>query len=328
MRICIVGAGAIGGYLGAKLIRAGADVSLIARGEHLAVLRSRGLTIHYADGTTDCVHPALATDDVRAAATHGYDYVIVAVKTTSLAALAASLRALYHPTTAVASVQNGLPWWYFLRHGGAHEGRQFDALDPGGLMAAHTAIERVIGCVAYPAAALSAPGVIRHIAGNRFLLGEPDYSMSARVQRLAQCLASSGVDAPLVPNIREAIWVKLWGNLAINPISALTRASVDRILNDPRSYALCSQMMAEAQQIAEKLGIVLPMSITQRLKMAEAIGSHKTSMLQDIEAGRGTEVDALLGGVIALGRLTNTPTPHLEAIYACVKVLEGPILSP
>jgi 2-dehydropantoate 2-reductase len=320
VRVCIVGAGAIGGYLGAKLALAGAELTLIARGAHLAAIQRDGLAVEYGDGTRELVRPVLATAELALAGPQ--DYVIVAVKAQSLAGLAGPMRALYGPETAVVYAQNGIPWWYFMRHGGEYEGRRIEAVDPGGLIAAQTEIERVVGCVVYPAAAISAPGVIRHIEGNRFTLGEPDGTKSERTQRLAQLMGAVGLRARVRADIRNELWLKLWGNLSFNPISALTRATVDRIIADPLSYALAEQMMAEAQQVAERLGVRFAVSIAQRIKMAEEIGAHKTSMLQDIEAGRATEVDALVGAVAELGRLTGTPTPHIDAIYASVKLLE------
>jgi 2-dehydropantoate 2-reductase len=320
VRVCIVGAGAIGGYLGAKLAMAGAAVTLIARGAHLEAIQRDGLAIEAANNSCEVVHPALATADMAAAGPQ--DYVIVAVKAQSLPALAAPMRALYGPETAVVYAQNGIPWWYFLQHGGPYEGRRIEAVDPGGLIAAQTEIERVIGCVVYPAAVLARPGVIRHIEGNRFTLGEPSGEKSERVQRLAQLMASVGLRAPVRNDIRNELWLKLWGNLSFNPISALTRATVDQIIADPLTRGLVERMMAEAQQVAETLGVRFAVSIARRIQMAEEIGAHKTSMLQDIEAARPTEIEALVGAVVELGRLTAIPTPHLDAIYASVKLLE------
>lgn len=320
MRICVVGAGAIGGFLGVKLALAGAEVTLIARGAHLAAINEHGLAVEYGDGTREVARPALATPDMAAAGPQ--DLVIVGVKAQSLPGLAGPMRALYGPETAVLYAQNGIPWWYFHRHGGPFEGRRIEAVDPGGAISSHTEIERVIGCVVYPAGAISRPGVIRHIEGNRFTIGEPDGSKSPRALALSQLMTSAGLKAPARPDIRNEIWLKLWGNLSFNPISALTRATVDRIIADPHTHALVYNLMAEAQQIAEKLGVRFPLSIERRIKMAEDIGAHKTSMLQDIEAGRPTEIDALVGAVIELGRLTETPTPHLDAVYANVKLLE------
>lgn len=320
MRICIVGAGAIGGYLGVKLALAGAEVSLIARGAHLAAIQRDGLTVTYADGTVEVAHPALATAELNEAGPQ--DYVIVAVKAQSIPALAAPMRVLYGPDTAIVYAQNGIPWWYFMGHGGAYEGRRIEAVDPGGLIAASTEVERVIGCVLYPAAQIARPGVIRHIEGNRFSLGEPSGAQTERVTRLSKLMGTAGLRAPVRPDIRNELWLKLWGNLSFNPISALTRATMDRIIADPLARRLVEQMMAEAQVVAERLGVRFPISIERRITMAESIGIHKTSMLQDIEAGRPTEVDALVGAVVELGRLTGTPTPQLDAIYASVKLLE------
>ena len=320
MRICIVGAGAIGGYLGAKLGLAGAEVTLIARGAHLEAIRRDGLAVEYADGRREVAAPALATASMEEAGPH--DYVIVAVKAQALPALAGPMRALYGPETAVVYAQNGVPWWYFLGEEGEHAGRRIEAVDPGGQIAAQTEVERVIGCVVYPAATIERPGLIRHIEGNRFTLGEPDGSKSERGQRLSQLMTAAGLRAPLRPDIRNEIWLKLWGNLSFNPISALTRATLDTIIAEPLTRELAARMMAEAQAVAERLGVRFPVSIERRIKMAEEIGAHKTSMLQDIEAGRLTEVDALLGAVAELGRLVGVATPHLDAVYANVKLLE------
>lgn len=320
MRICVVGAGAIGGWLGAKLIQAGAEVTLIARGAHLAAIAANGLAIEYSDGRQEVVRPALATADMAAAGPH--DMVIVAVKAQSLPALAAPMRALYGPDTAVVYAQNGIPWWYFFRHGGPYEGRRIEAVDPGGVIAANTEIERVIGCVVYPAAAIERPGVIRHIEGNRFTLGEPDGSRSERAVRLSKLLEAVGLRAPVKIDIRNEIWLKLWGNLSFNPISALTRATLDRIIADKGTYKLAATMMAEAQQVAEALGVRFPVSIERRIRMAEEIGAHKTSMLQDIEAKRPTEIDAILGAVVELADLTGTPAPTMRAIYAVTSLLD------
>ncbi len=320
MRICIVGAGAIGGFLGAKLALAGAEVTLIARGAHLEAIRRDGLTVEYADGATEVARPALATASMEEAGPQ--DYVIVAVKAQALPPLAAPMRALYGPETAVVYAQNGIPWWYFMGEGGPYEGRRIELVDPGGHIAAHTEVARVIGCVVYPAGAILRPGVIRHIEGNRFTLGEASGERTERVLALSQLMGAAGLKAPARPDIRNELWLKLWGNLSFNPISALTRATLDVIIADPLARGLAERMMAEAQTVAEQLGVRFPVSIERRIKMAEEIGAHKTSMLQDIEAGRTTEVDALVGAVAELGRLTGTPTPAIDAIYASVKLLE------
>lgn len=325
MKICIVGAGAIGGYLGVKLARAGNQVTLIARGAHLEAIVRQGLTLELADGSREVAHPALATSDL--AAPGPQDVVIIAVKAQSLPAIAPALRALYGPDTLIVTMQNGIPWWYFYKHGGPYEGRRIEAVDPGGVIAAHTEIDRVIGCVVYPAAELAEPGLIRHIEGNRFTLGELDGAKTERIQRLAQVLNEAGLKAPVRPRIRTEIWIKLWGNLVFNPLSALTRATLVDMCRYPPTRELARAMMAEAQSIAEKLGIEFGLSIEQRIAGAEEVGAHKTSMLQDIEAKRSTEIDALVGAVIELGRLTETPTPHIDALYACVKLLEHQVTS-
>jgi 2-dehydropantoate 2-reductase len=320
MKICIVGAGAIGGFLGARLALAGEEVTLIARGANLAAIRERGLTLDYADGRREIATPALATSDMREAGQQ--DVVIAAVKAQQLPAIVADMAALYGPDTAVVTAQNGVPWWYFHRHGGPHEGRRIESVDPGGLIEAHLPVERVIGCVVYPAAELAAPGVVRHIEGDRFTIGELDGAKTERIQQLSKALSGAGLKAPVRPRIRAEIWVKLWGNLAFNPISALTRATLDVICRYPPTRELTRAMMAEGQAVAERLGIEFPITIEQRIAGAEQVGVHKTSMLQDIEAGRPTEVDALVGAVAELGRLVDVPTPHIDAIYASVRLLE------
>lgn len=320
MRICVVGAGAIGGYLGVKLALAGAETTLIARGAHLEAILRDGLAVEYADGSREVARPARATADMAAAGPQ--DVVIVGVKAQALPALAAPMRALYGPETAVVYAQNGIPWWYFMRHGGEHEGRRVEAVDPGGVIAANTEIARVIGCVVYPAGEIARPGVIRHIEGNRFTLGEPSGEKTERIQALSRLMTAAGLKAPARPDIRNELWLKLWGNLSFNPISALTRATLDVIIADPLGRGLAASMMAEAQQVAETLGVRFPVSIERRIKMAEEIGAHKTSMLQDIEARRVTEVDALVGAVAELGRVVGVPTPHIDAVYAATKLLE------
>jgi 2-dehydropantoate 2-reductase len=320
MKICIVGAGAIGGYMGARLALAGQQVTLIARGAHLQAIQERGLTLQNENGAIEVARPDLATSDMSAAGPQ--DVVIVAVKVHSLAALAPQMRALYGPETIVLPAQNGIPWWYFHRHGGPYEGRRIESVDPQGVIEAQIETSRVIGCVVYPAAELAGPGVVRQIEGNRFTLGELDGGKTERIQRLAQALNDAGMKAPIRPRIRAEIWLKLWGNLAFNPISALTRATLAGICRYPPSRALAREMMLEAQMVAKRLGVEFALSVEQRIAGAEQVGEHKTSMLQDIEAGRATEVDALVGAVAELGRLTATPTPHIDAIYASVKLLE------
>ncbi len=320
MKIAIVGAGSIGGYLGAKLALAGEDVTLIARGPHLAAMARHGLKLISPDGTEAVAAGVRATADMAEAGPQ--DAVFVTLKAHSVPAIAPAMRALYGPETTVVTMQNGVPWWYFRKHGGPYEGTRITTVDPDGIVEANTEIDRVIASVVYPAAELAAPGVVRHIEGDRFSLGELDGVKTERIQQLAQTLMRAGLKAPIRPRIRAEIWVKLWGNLAFNPISALTRATLVDIARFPLTRDLARAMMAEAQTVAEKLEIKFPIGIEQRINGVEEVGAHKTSMLQDIETGRPTEVDAIVGSVAELGRLTDTPTPAIDAIYASVKLLE------
>ncbi len=320
MKICIVGAGAIGGYLGVKLANAGAEVTLIARGAQLEAIQQRGLQLINTDGTTETAHPLTATADIATAGVQ--DVVILAVKAHSLPAIAPSLPALYQDNTMVVTAQNGIPWWYFRKQAGAYAQKVIQAVDPDGVIEANIGIDRVIGCVVYPAAEIQSPGVIRHLEGDRFSLGEIDGLKSDRIQRLANIFKQAGLKAPIRNQIRGELWVKLWGNLAFNPISALTGATLVEICQYPPTRFLAYQMMSEALLIAEKLGVRMGISLEQRIAGAEQVGAHKTSMLQDIEAGRSTEIDAIVGSVTELGRLLNIDTPHLDALYATVKLLE------
>ena len=306
--------------LARSLILSGEDVTLIARGAHLEAMQRNGLRLERMDGSSEIVHPALVTSDMAAAGTH--DVVIVTVKAHSLSTVAGPMQALYRPDTMVITAQNGIPWWYFHRHGGPYEGRRIASVDPDGTIERDMPIERVIGCVVYPATTLPAPGVVRHIEQDRFTLGEPDGSKSERVQMLSQMFTKAGFKAPASTHIRNDMWIKLWGNMVFNPLSALTRATLIDMVRHPQVRELARSMMAEGQAIGEKFGIDFGLSIEQRLKGAERVGAHKTSMLQDIESGRPTEIDALLGAVIELGRLVEVPTPHLDSIYASVKLME------
>ncbi len=315
MRICIYGAGAIGGFLGAKLAAAGAEVSLVARGPHLAAMQARGLRLIEAGRE--------ATLPVRAAADPAelgpQDAVIVALKAHSAPAAAPAMRALFHQGTTVVWAVNGLPWWYFHRHGGPHEGRRIAAVDPGGVLWEGIGPERVLGCVVYPAVEVAEPGVVRHVEGNRFSLGEPSGEKSERAERLAGALAAAGLRAPVRPRIRDEIWVKLWGNLSFNPISALTHATLDILCTDPGTRAVARAMMREAQAIAEGLGVRFPVDVERRIDGGAAVGAHRTSMLQDLLAGRPMEIDALVTAVQELGRLTGTPTPTIDIVLALVR---------
>jgi 2-dehydropantoate 2-reductase len=319
MKFCIVGAGAIGGYLGAKLALAGEEVTLIARGTHLQAIQHHGLKLIMADGSSEVVQPSLATQDIGQAGSQ--DVVILAVKAQSVPAIAQALPSLFGSDTMVVTAQNGIPWWYFHKHGGPYEGQRIYAVDPEGVVEAHIGVNRVIGCVVYPAAEIIEPGVIQHIEGDRFSLGEIDGSKSERIQKLADVLKKAGIKAPIRNQIRRELWVKLWGNVAFNPISALTGATLEQICQYPLTRELARQMMAEAEAIAEKLEVQMGITLEQRMEGAEKVGAHKTSMLQDIEAGRSTEVDAIVGAVAELGRLTQVPTPYIDAVYASVKLL-------
>jgi 2-dehydropantoate 2-reductase len=310
MKFCIVGAGAIGGFVGAKLALAGEDVTFIARWKNLDAIRARGMTVKMHDGTILEAKTARATDSF--AAVGHVDCIILALKSHQVESVVNQLEPLYGPKTTVITMQNGIPFWYFHKHGGALEGTTVKAVDPRGVCKDGIPAERIIGCVVYPATELVAPGVVRHIEGERFPLGELDGSTSSRVK---------GLKAPVLDNIRNEIWLKLWGNLTFNPISALTHATLQDICQFPEGRALAANMMREAQAVAEKLGASFRVSLEKRIEGAEKVGKHKTSMLQDVEAGRAIEIDALVGAVIELGELTNTPTPTIRAIYQASKLL-------
>ncbi|MDJ0535705.1 MAG: 2-dehydropantoate 2-reductase [Xenococcaceae cyanobacterium MO_207.B15] len=327
MKICIFGAGAIGSYLGAKLAklpRSEVEVTLIARGKQLEALQTQGLKLEE-NGSEETIDNFFATDDVNTV--EPQDAIFVTVKAQSLPKVAPSLPALYGQATMVVMAQNGIPWWYFRQTGGEYEHYIIRAVDPEGTIETNIPIKQVIGCVVYPATELVAPGVVRHIEGDRFSLGELDGTKSDRLKQLAQVLRQANLKAPVRNQIRNELWVKLWGNLAFNPISALTGATLDRICEYSLTRELARNMMLEAKAIAEKLGVKFGISLEQRIEGARNVGAHKTSMLQDIEAGRMTEIDALVGAAIELGELTDTPTPHLSSIYASVKLLEQTILA-
>ncbi|NJK80432.1 MAG: 2-dehydropantoate 2-reductase [Chloroflexaceae bacterium] len=319
MKICIVGAGAIGGYLGVMLAKAGEEVTFIARGATLDAIRREGMKL-IMDNGTEHVAPVAATDDVAQAGPQ--DAVIIALKTNVLSGLAPTLRPLYGPETMVVTAQNGIPWWYFHKHGGQYDGHRLTSVDPDGVLAQTIEPERIIGAVVYPAADRIAPNVVQHTYGNRFMLGEPDGRRTERIQKLSQSMTSAGFKAPVRPNIRQDIWIKLWGNLAFNPVSALTRATLEELARHPLARDLIAHLMQEGQMIGERLDIDFGISIDQRIKWAEDVGAHKTSTLQDIEAGRETEIDSLVGVVIELGQLVGVDTPYLKSVYASVKLLE------
>jgi len=316
MRICVFGAGAIGGLVGARLARQGdAAVSLIARGPHLAAMRENGLTLKDESGETRV--KVQATDQPKELGPQ--DYVFLALKAHSLPGILDSLKPLLGPDTAVVTAQNGVPWWYFYKHGGVHEGLRVEAVDPQGRLWDGIGPERVIGCVVHPAAEIEAPGIIRHIEGDRLPLGEPSGEKTERTANLAKALIAAGFKAPIRPQIRNEIWVKLWGNLSLNPVSALTGGTLEQICRDPGTHAIIRAMMVEAEAIGEKLGASFGVDVDRRIAGAEAVGAHKTSMLQDLELGRPMEVDALVTAVQELGRLTQTPTPTIDIVQSLIR---------
>jgi len=319
VKITIIGVGAIGGFVGARLAHAGEDVTFIARGANLEALRSRGIRLVMADGSEQAVPRVKATTDYGAAGPQ--DVVILALKAHQVLSVAPEVPKLFGPDTVVVPLQNGIPYWYFHEHGGALAGSRIQSVDPTGAIAENIPCERVIGCVVYPATELLAPGVIKHVEGNRFPVGEPNGTASERVARVSECFIRGGLQAPVLSDIRAEIWLKLWGNLTFNPISALSRATLAGICQYPLSRTLAHTMMSEAQSIANKLGITFRVPIEKRIAGAERVGHHKTSMLQDVESGRTLEIDALLGSVVELARLTDTPTPHLDTVYALAKLL-------
>lgn len=316
MKICIFGAGAIGGYMAAKLAGAKlAEVSLVARGAHLAAMQGKGLTL-IEEGQEPLTVPVRATADP--AELGPQDYVIVTLKAHSVPPVVGAMQPLIGDHTTIVSGVNGVPWWYFHRIGGQFEGTRLHSVDPGNVQWDGFGPDRVLGCVVYPAAEVSAPGTIRHIEGNRFSLGEPDGSKSDRAVALSQALQAAGLKAPVRAKLRDEIWVKLWGNLSFNPISALTHATLDVLCTDPGTRGVARSMMLEAQAIAEKLGVVFPIDVERRIDGGAAVGEHRTSMLQDLEAGRPMEIDALVGSVQELGRITATPTPAIDIVMSLV----------
>jgi 2-dehydropantoate 2-reductase len=319
VKIAIIGAGAIGGYLGAKLALAGDDVTFLVRGANLQAIAADGIKLIAADGSEQMVRNVSATNDYRAAGVH--DVVVLAMKAHQLDAVADAVPLLCGPDTVIVPMQNGIPYWYFYKHGGPFEDHRLHSVDSSGRIGRAIAPERVIGCVVYPASELMAPGVVRHIEGDRFPLGELDGSISARAQRVSAAFERAGFKAPVLDDIRAEIWLKLWGNLVFNPVSALTRATLEDIARFQPTRELAAHVMAEAQAVAGQLGITFRVSIDKRIAGAERVGAHKTSMLQDIEAGREPEVEALVGSVVELARLTQTPTPHIDAVYALTRLL-------
>lgn len=327
MKICVVGAGAIGGMVGVCFAAAGHEVTLVARGENLRAIRERGMRLRWADGRIVDAPGVRAAAGVAEAGVQ--DLVILGMKAHQVAAVAPDVARACHADTIVLPMQNGIPWWYFQRlpawagHSslGALAGRRVEAVDPDGVIAGSIDPARIVGCVVYPAAELAEPGVVRHIEGERFALGELDGNRSARVEALAAAFTAAGLKAPVLEDVRSEIWLKLWGNLTFNPISALTHSTLVDICQFPLTRDLATSMMREAQAIAERIGVQFRVPLEKRIAGAERVGKHKTSMLQDIELGRDPEIDALVGAVIELGRDVGVPTPCTQTVYALVKLL-------
>jgi len=317
MKICIYGAGAIGGYMGAALHRAGCDVTLIARGPHKEAIQAHGLRL--IENGEEAVYPVRCVENPEEAGPQ--DSVIITLKAHSVPAVAERLKPLFHDQTSVVTAMNGLPWWYFYELEGEYKDRTIKAVDPRGEQWSAITPERVIGCVVYCACDVPEPGLIRHLSSNRFTLGEPSGEKSGRAVALAEAMKKGGLKAPVRPRIREEIWIKLWGNLAFNPISALTGLTLVDICEDPVQRRRARAMMVEAQAIAEKLGITFPIDVDKRIDGAHGVGAHKTSMLQDLEAGRPMEIDALVTAVQELGQMTGVNTPNIDKTLAEVQEL-------
>jgi 2-dehydropantoate 2-reductase len=317
MNITVIGAGAIGGHIAAKLAAAGERVTVVARGEHLKAIRERGLILK--ENGEEIVARVEATDRITEAG--GADLIVLGVKAHQLAPIAADAASIVAPATMIMTTQNGIPWWYFYKHGGPHEGVRLESVDPGGVIARHLPIDAVVAAISYQAAEIEGPGVIRHVEGHRLPLAEIDGRKTERIAALSELFTRAGFKSPALSDVRTEIWTKLWGNLTFNPVSALSHATLEDICRFPPTRALAAAMMREAQGVGEAFGIRFRLSVDKRIAGAESIGAHKTSMLQDIEHGRGTEIDALLGSVIELARLADVATPHLDAIYAVTKLL-------
>ena len=316
MKICIFGAGAIGGYMGVKLAQVGTDVSLVARGPHLEAMKKNGLRL--IEGESDVTVPVTASENPKDLGFQ--DYLIITLKAHSVPSIIEKVRPLVNAKTTIVSGVNGIPWWYFHKIGGEFEGAKLASVDPGNVQWESFGPSKVLGCVVYPAAEVLEPGVIKHIEGNRFSLGEPDGSKSDRALKLSKVLTEAGLKAPVRPKLRDEIWVKLWGNLSFNPISALTHATLDVLCTDIGTREVARKMMLEAQSIAEKLGVKFPIDVERRIDGGAAVGAHRTSMLQDLDQGRPMEIDALVTSVQELGRITKTPTPTIDVVLSLINL--------
>lgn len=317
MRVAVLGAGAIGGYVGASLCRAGVDVHLIARGAHLAALKANGVRVLSPRGDFSA-HPH-ATDDP--AEVGPVDYVFLGLKAHSYASAGPLLDPLLGPKTALVAGQNGIPWWYFHKLAGPYENHRIEAVDPNGATSAVMAPERAIGCVVYPATVIESPGVIRHLEGTRFSIGEPDGTVSERCVRFSEAMIDGGLKCPVEPRLRDDIWIKLMGNVSLNPISALTRATMVEICESLGTRRVVEQMMEETLDIAARVGSTPEISIARRIEGAQQVGHHKTSMLQDLEAGKEMELDAIVGAVVEMANITSAPAPTLRTVYAATDLL-------
>ena len=315
----VIGAGAIGAYVGAALDRGGSTVTLVARGAHLAAMQTAGVQVLSERGDFSARPRAVGS----IADVGPVDVVILALKAQQIAAIADQLASLNHDRTVVIAMQNGIPWWYFQRHGGPLEGRSIEAVDPGGVLARTIDPARILGCVIYSSTEIIEPGVIRHLEGTRYSLGEPDRTVSERAKAIAGDFVAGGLKAPVEADIRKDIWVKLLGNAAFNPISALTRATLVAMAEDPGVRAVVAEMMAESIAIAAALGTPVDIAIDKRIDGSRRVGAHKTSMLQDLEAGKALELDAIVGAVVELGALAGVPTPATAHVYALARLLDG-----
>lgn len=319
MKICIVGAGAIGGMLGAKLALSGHEVTLILRGANLQAVQQNGLRLIEENGNELLAKPTKATSNIAQAGLQ--DVVILSLKAHQVAAIAPDLPVLMHANTRVVTMQNGIPWWYFYKLVGDYTDMPVRAVDLDGEIAKHIPINSVIGSVVYPASEVIAPGIIKVIEGNRFTLGEIDGTDTPSIRAISDALKAAGFKAPVSNDIRSEIWLKLWGNLSFNPISALTHSTLEDICLYPPTRELAQNMMLEAQTIGEKLNVRFKVSLEKRIAGAQAVGQHKTSMLQDVEQGRALELQALIASVVELGQITRTPTPTINAVYALASLL-------
>ena len=324
MKICVIGAGAIGGLLAVKFAQAGQEVTVVDQGRHLAAIREKGLKLIWEDGSEILADNLTATDQLHKLGAQ--DLVILALKAHYLEQVARKLSPLLGPDTGIVTVQNGIPWWYFHKLEGPYEGRRLETLDPTGVLTENIAGDRILGCVVYPAAAVPEPGVIRHVEGDRFPVGELDGSETPRIRALHDVFVEAGFRSRVLDDIRSEIWLKAWGNLSFNPISALTHATLAEICDFADTRRLAATMMGESQAIAEKLGASFRHTIEKRIEGAAGVGAHKTSMLQDVEAGRSLEIEALMGAVLEMGRMTEIEAPAIEAVYACAKLLNKVML--